>query len=363
MPFAPMRRALALMLALPLLPVLAGCAGAPPAAPSRLEPVLAAKFADYNGVVLVRSARQGAPLVRAYGAARFEDAAALAPDSRFMIGSVSKWITAVAVLRLADEGKLSLDQPITTWLPELPAASGAVTLRHLLSNTSGIPNGLGQAIKHDRSLETATLTPAAAAVRFGNGPLAFAPGGQFDYSVTNWLLVGGIVERATGEPFQQAIRRLVLQPAGALETGFADAAFATLPRAAIPYASTRAARKMMAAPPMVAASGTIYSTAADLLKIADAVYGPALLAPASRQQLLTVQHGPEEYALGGKVRRTGSGAAARVLAWEAGASGGFKTLLAYAPADGRAVILLNNTDMQQSEQASLALALFEAMDK
>lgn len=367
MPFAlllPLRRAL---LPLALLAFLPGCATAPPPAPP-VAAVLREQVAPgYNGVVLVRASRSSAPVVRAYGEARFEDTTKLAPDTRFMVGSVSKWITAVAVLRLAEEGKLSLDAPITTWLPELPASSSAVTLRHLLSNTSGIPNGLGQAIKRDRSPERLTITPAAAALQFGNGPLAFAPGAQFDYSVTNWLLVGGIVERATGEPFQQVIAGLVFQPAGVADTGFADDSFATLPRTAVAYGSMRAgthpSRKIMPTPPMVAASGTIYSTASDLLKIADAVYGTALLTPASRQQLLTVQHAPEEYALGGRVRQAGSGAQARVLAWESGVSGGYKTLLAYAPADGRAVVLLNNTDMQQSEQARLALALFEAMQQ
>lgn len=360
MPFALMRRAL---VPLALLAVLPGCALAPPPEPP-VAAVLREQVAPgYNGVVLVRASRSSAPLVRAYGEARFEDAAPLAPDARFMIGSVSKWITAVAVLRLVEEGKLSLDRPITTWLPELPASSSVVTLRHLLSNTSGIPNGLGQAIKRDRSPERLTITPSAAALQFGNGPLAFAPGAQFDYSVTNWLLVGGIVERATGESFQQTIARLVFQPAGAADTGFADETFASRPRAAVAYATTRATRKIMSTPPMVAASGTMYSTASDLLKMADAVYGTALLTPASRQQLLTVQHAPEEYALGGRVRQAGSGAQARVLAWEAGVSGGYKTLLAYAPLDGRAVVLLNNTDMQQSEQARLALALFAAMQK
>ena len=80
---------------------------------------------------------------------------------------------------------------------------------------------------------------------------------------------------------------------------------------------------------------------------------------ASRRALLTVQHAPEDYALGGRIKGVG----ARLFAWETGVSGGHKTLLAYAPADGRAVVLLNNTDMAQSEQARIGLALIAALEK
>jgi D-alanyl-D-alanine carboxypeptidase len=344
-------------LSLALLAALSACAVRPPAAlPAQL--LDAAIAPDYNGVVLVRTQRGAVPLVKAYGKAQFEAPSPVLPDTRFMVGSVSKWITAVAVLRLVELGKLDLDKPVTTWLPELPAASRAVTLRALLSNTSGIENGLGLAMKRDRSPTGLSISPLEGALKFGSGPVTFAPGSNFDYSVTNWLLVGGIVERATGEAFTRVVARLVFEPAGVRDTGFVDRDSAA-PRLAVAYDAARAARKVTPSPPMVAASGTIYSTAADLVKLADAVYGDALLSPASRRELLTVQYAAEEYALGGRVKQRPGGA----LAWETGVSGGYKTLLAYAPDSGRAVVLLNNTDMQQSEQASIAVALLDAMDK
>jgi len=359
MPSVSIRRRCLSLLGLAALSALCACAAIPP--PPALTPgMLDAHLAPgYNGVVLVRAGRATPPLVQAYGKAQFETPVALTAESRFMIGSVSKWITAVTVLRLVEQGKLALDRPITAWLPELPAASGAVTLRTLLSNTSGIENGLALAIKRDRSPERLTIAPLAAALRFGSGPLTFAPGTKFDYSVTNWLIVAGIVERVTGEAFTRTVTRLVLEPAAARDTGFADAQAAAMARMAIAYDATGTTRKMMPAPPMVAASGTLYSTAGDLVRIADAVYGSDLLSAASRRELLTVQHAPEDYALGGRIKGVG----ARVFAWETGVSGGHKTLLAYAPADGRAVVLLNNTDMAQSEQARIGLALLAALEK
>jgi D-alanyl-D-alanine carboxypeptidase len=365
MPLVPNRRR-CLSLALMGVPaVLAACAGVPPAAPA--APSAAALDAqigpDYSGVVLLRRHRNATPLVRAVGQAQFETGAPMTADTRFMVGSVSKWITAVTVLLLVEQGRLDLDKPVTTWLPELPASSRTVTLRHLLSNTSGIERGLSEALKRDPKVGELAIAPAEAALRFGAGPLMFAPGTRFDYSSTNWVLVAGIVERATGEPFMRTVSRLVFAPAGVRDTGFADAATPTLPRMAIGYNGDRKARKMVPSPPMAAAAGTVYSTAADLLKIADLVYGDRLLSAASRRELLTVQHAPEEYALGGRVKQLKDGSTLRALAWESGVSGGYKTLLAYAPDDGGAVVLLNNTDMAQSEQARIGLALLEAMQK
>jgi CubicO group peptidase (beta-lactamase class C family) len=355
-----MRRRLLPLFAAALL--VGGCASTPPQ--DRAGALAVGKFKPSlpDGVLLLRPARGSMQLVTAQGQARIEPPLANEARTRFPVGSISKWITTVAVLRLVDQGRIDLDRPITDYLPELPPESRAVTVRHLLSNTSGIPNGLAQALRQDRAAtEALRIAPLAGALRFGAGAPAFQPGTRFDYSFTNWVIVGGIVERVTGEPFQQAIERLVLRPSGVRDTGFADDAYEALPRAALAYAKDKSTRKMSAMPPMVAASGTIYSTAADLVAIADAVYAGDLLSKKARTELLTVQHAPEDYALGGRVREIGSGAARRSVAWESGVIGGFKTLLVYAPVDGAAVVVLNNTDMEQSEQAKLAEGLMDEL--
>ena len=342
---------------------LGGCAATPQADQAALA-IARLSTPAQDGVLLLRSARGGAQLVNAHGQARGGPGPAIANDARtrFLVGSISKWITTVAVLRLVDQGRIGLDRPVTAYLPELPPSSRIVTVRHLLSNTSGIPNGVAQALRENRAMvEGLTITPLEGALRYGAGAPGFEPGTRFDYSFTNWVIVGGIVERVTGEPFQQAVARLVLAPSGVRDTGFADAAWETTPHAALAYARDKSTRKMSALPPMVAASGTLYSTAADLVAIADAVYAGDLLSEQSRRELLTVQHAAEDYALGGRVRELGAGATRRTLVWNAGAIGGYKTLLAYAPVSGAAVVLLNNTDIEQAEQKQLAEALWEAL--
>jgi D-alanyl-D-alanine carboxypeptidase len=315
---------------------------------------------DYNGVVAVRAELNAPLLTRATGLAGRDPAIPNNNGSRFMIGSISKWISAVTVLRLVDLGKLDLDTPIARHLPELPSDNGAVTLRQLLSNRSGIPNGVSTALRKDPTIAQLDIGPVAGALRFGAEPLNAAPGEKWEYSYTNWVLVAAVVERANNKPFMDTVRELVLMPAHVHDTDFAASAGEVSDKMAEAYA-TSGARKVSPAPPMVAASGTLYSTAHDLVALADTVYFSKLLSDRARKELSNIQVATEDYALGGRVRSVNTGKGKRVLAWESGSSGGYKTLLAYDPLDGCAVVLLNNTDMEQSEQAAIAISLFGEM--
>jgi len=315
---------------------------------------------DYSGVVAVRKDARAPLVTHASGLALREEKQAITKDTRFLVGSISKWISAVAVLRLADMGTLDLDAPIARHLPELPAANGAVSLRQLMSNRSGIPNGLADALRKDRAVEKLEIGPVEAALRFGAGAPVSAPGERWDYSFTNWILVAAVVERATKKTFTEVVEELVLAPSGVRDTSFAATGYEDEVGMAVAYAGA-GARKSPAVPPMVAASGTLYSTARDLVALADSVYRTKLLSDKARKELSTVVVTSEDYALGGKVKTVATKKGARSLAWEAGAIGGYKTLLVYDPVDGGAVVLLNNTDMQQSEQAKIATALFNEM--
>jgi D-alanyl-D-alanine carboxypeptidase len=315
---------------------------------------------DYTGVAALRTNARSTMAVRATGLAAREAASNNTPGTRFLVGSATKWMTAVAVLRLVDLGKLDLDAPIARHLPELPPANGAVTLRQLLANHSGIPNGLSAAMRADPAIGKLTIGPVAAALRFGAGALDARPGEKWDYSITNWLLVAAVVERANGKPYTDTVTELVFAPAKVGDTGFATDGYADTAGTAVAYDQANA-RKTPTVPPMVAAGGIVYSTARDLVAIADTVYFTKLLSDQSRAELSTIQVADQAYALGGRVKTISTQRGERTLAWESGAIGGYKTLLAYDQHDGAAVVLLNNTDMQQSRQAQIANALFEAL--
>ncbi|HEX7947835.1 MAG TPA: serine hydrolase domain-containing protein, partial [Phenylobacterium sp.] len=173
-----------------------------------------AKSDPFYGVFLLG---QGArtDFARAYGMADIEAGRLATAGTRYGVASISKWFTAVAVLRLVEQGRLSLDAPITTWLKDYRADTGAkLTLRRLLSNTSGVPNGFINAVRADATLMTRQTSTAEAVRTHASGDLIFEPGARFDYSLTNWILVRAILEQAAGEPYEAAMRRLVLAPLG-----------------------------------------------------------------------------------------------------------------------------------------------------
>jgi D-alanyl-D-alanine carboxypeptidase len=167
---------------------------------------------SFSGVILV--AKGDDILVnRAYGLADHEWRAPNRTDTVFHLGSVGKMFTAAAILRLADAGKLSLDDPIAKWLPEYPHARAApITLRHLLTHSGGIGEWDGRQVKQE-------MTGAEAATTMTK-PLQFKPGERFNYSNAGFVLLGATIEKATGKSLAQATKALVFDPAGMTRTGF-----------------------------------------------------------------------------------------------------------------------------------------------
>jgi len=122
-------------------------------------------------------------------------------DDRFVLASVGKIFTAVAILQLAERGKLGIDDPVSNWIdPEIAAslALSGVTVRHLLTMTSGIEDYYTDDYLDEVLEEPAAQTPVNA-LRYAEGPRLFAPGTQFDYSNTNYLLLQLVLEQASGQ--------------------------------------------------------------------------------------------------------------------------------------------------------------------
>lgn len=320
---------------------------------------------DFNGVVLISDDARARPFVRAHGVANAESGVATTVQTRYQVGSISKWLTTLVVLRLVDEGQLTLDAPIGNWLPSLPPETAqGVTLRHLLSNTSGIPNGLMAAFRKDRSIVDQPMSTEQAALRFGSDALQAKPGERWDYSFTNWVLVRAVVERARGKSFEAVVDEQLIRPLRLSDTGIPKGtAFTDVPNAAIAYKALAPVpqRKMDSVPTYVAASGTFYSTAEDLRRAADAVYEGDYLSADSRTALSTILVSEQNYALGGRVKTISLAGRERQVAWETGAMGGFKTLLVHVPGDGKTVVILNNTDKSQSDLDNAAERFLQAM--
>lgn len=300
---------------------------------------------DFNGVALVGKGSQ-VEYVETFGVMDAESAKRLKRNSRFFVGSVSKWLTSIVVLRLVDEGKLALDEPILTYLPEYRADTGKqLTLRHLISHGSGLPNGLMDAAKKDPSIESETRSQAEAVTRYASGDLVFTPGTRFDYNITNWILVQAILERVSGQSYAQLAQRLVFKPLSMADSGIAAGEAGKVSNLALGYRSLepKVERRVYTLPNYIVTAGGFYSTAEDMLRLNHGALSGKLLSPASRKALLTLERPESAYALGGRVRTYETkGQAAQTVATNDGTSGAYRTVSWRVLDDGRTVIILSN---------------------
>src|SRR4051794_23248857 len=162
--------------------------------------------------VAVGILRDGQRELHGYGLASIETEQPVRPETLFQIGSISKVYTATLIMQLGEEGKVALDEPVSAYLPDLKLAEAqareTITLRHLLSHTSGL---FGDYFD-DFGLGDDALTRAIAT--FDTLRQQFAPGALWTYCNTGFALAGAIVERVTGQPFETAMRERLFKPLG-----------------------------------------------------------------------------------------------------------------------------------------------------
>jgi CubicO group peptidase (beta-lactamase class C family) len=189
----------------------------------------------------------------------------------FEIGSITKQFTAAAVLQLKERGKVALSDPLGKYLPQY-AAARAITLQQLLWQVSGIPDYTSSPDFDDS--KPASLDGVLAAIR--SRPLDFAPGSQWEYSNTNYYLLGEVVARVSGMPWQQYVRTNIFRPAGMEDSTFSEDEPHVADMATGYSQSGNGSGPIVAAGPMngwAGAAGDIVSTARDLAKWDAALFG------------------------------------------------------------------------------------------
>ena len=158
-----------------------------------------------SGAVVV--ARDGDVVLRkGYGSADRARGALVTSETPFFIGSLAKQFTAAATLRLAADGRLTLDDTLGAYFPEAPQEKRAITIRQLLAHTSGLPY-LPSAGLFGRGSRDSVMQEMLAE------PLAFAPGSRYEYSTPGYILLAGVIERASGLTYEQYMRRCSIAPA------------------------------------------------------------------------------------------------------------------------------------------------------
>ena len=218
-------------------------------------------------------------------------------QTRFQIASISKQFAAVAVLLLAERGALRLDESIARWFPDCPAQWQAITPHHLLTHTSGIGHWSdipGFVVSQPMDLEERLAL-------FQRAPLRTAPGAQWHYSSPGYLLVGHIVEHASGQPYATFLTEQVLTPLDLTSTSAGPVP---------PGADTASGHRDGQPVPtwdlaMMAGTGDVWSTVGDLARYTIAINSGALLSSDSRQArqarhtpLADQSAGPDEVVLG-----------------------------------------------------------------
>ena len=310
-----------------------------------------------------------------YGEANYEQDRPLKLDSRFRLASISKQFTATAILRLQDEGRLRISDPVCKWIQPCPKAWEPVRISHLLSHTSGIPDLMARPGWGMRRTTPATLAELTEdSKRFG---LQFAPGTKVRYDNAGFNLAAAIVEKASGRPYDAYMRETFFGPLGMKDSGLdldggdhgVIMGYANFPAglAAQPNANTS----------IVAGAGAVYSTLDDLLVWQRALHRGALLKPFSYQQMLA-DHAPADTPKErGRPRRDwGYGIFSNRLGdqvrpsfqdrqiYHTGSWGGFRNLMLYQPeADVTVIVLSNNYHLRDQVFLISQQAMAEALGR
>jgi CubicO group peptidase (beta-lactamase class C family) len=243
------------------------------------------KANQFSGSILV--ARDGKVLVsKGYAMANLEYEAPNTPQTRFRLGSITKQFTATAIMMLEERGKLNVQDSVCKYVTDCPATWQAVTIRHLLSHTSGIPNFTSFPDYIKTMTQPTTMDSLIA--RFKDKPLDFQPGEQWRYSNSGYVLLGHIIEKLSGKSYEAFLQENIFDPLKMTNTGY-DSPARIIKNRAAGYetkgeAMVNASYLDMTIPH---AAGALYSTVEDLYLWDQALYTEKLISKKSFDAMFT----------------------------------------------------------------------------
>lgn len=301
---------------------------------SFLDPLL--RTNNFSGTVLVAKG-DAIVFAKGYGEASIEHHVRNTPQTAFQIASVSKPFTSAAIMLLAEQGKIDLHAPLTAVLPGYPHGQ-KLTIHHLLTHTSGIPN-VNDFDDYDE-LQRRPHRPAELVALFKDKPLGFEPGARYSYSNSNYNLLALVIEKASGQDFGTFLKETIFAKLGLDRTGHRGSAAQIVPAAATGYAPAGATGLERAAYvdwTVKTGNGSLYSDAAGVARFMRAVHSGRLLAPQS--VAATFKPHTPNVGYGWFVTRANG----REIHHSNGRSPGFAAQADYYVADGVSVVVLANT--------------------
>lgn len=316
---------------------------------------------DYDGAVpgaCVLVVRDGAAVVRrCYGLTDLEHGSANTPSTNFRLASVSKQFTAASILLLAEDGKLSLDDRARHWLPSLPAAADDVTIRQLLTHTSGL-------VDYEDVMDPADTRQVhdvdVLHLLNGQDRTYFPPGSDYRYSNSGYALLALVVERASGRRYAEFLRQRIFGPLGmngtlAYEAGVSDVANRAY---GYSYENGRWQRTDQSTTSAVLGDGGIYSSIDDLARWDAALYDQRLLKSESLRQAFapaTRTDDPSvEYGFGWRI--TGDSL------WHSGETIGFRNVIVRYPQRRLTVVVLTNRSDPEPYEMARKIAVLAMQD-
>ena len=316
---------------------------------SKIEDLMAlyAEYGQFNGSVLV--AEDGEVVYKnGFGKANMEWDIPNESDTKHRLGSITKQFTAVLILQLVEEGKLKLDDPVSTYLPDYPKASGdKVNLHQLLTHSSGIPNYTSFPNffnEHSRN----PYKSVEFIGKFQDLDLEFEPGEKFAYSNSGYFLLGVIIEKVTGKSYEENLQERIFDPLNMKDSGF-DHHEVILKKRASGYQKrgdsySNAPYLDMSIP---YAAGSLYSTVEDLYLWDRALAANKLLSKENKDLMFVghISSGNGAYGYGWGTNKMAMGASqdSLVVVGHGGGINGFNTLIDRVPANQDLIVLLNNT--------------------
>ena len=341
------------LLALAWLPFTAAAAQTPAPHQSQIDALMSRYAGDVPGASLL-VVKDGKPVIeRGYGYANLEKHIKAGPETNYRLASVTKQFTAASILLLKQDGKLELSDPIRKYLPELPASDEKITIENLLTHTSGlvdyedlIPPGTTEQVSDNDVLRLLSATPKT----------YFAPGTAYRYSNSGYVLLGLVVERASGISLPLYLQQRIFRPLHMDHTLLYERGGPDVADRAYGYSEengswTRTDQSVTSA---TRGDGGIYSSIDDLAKWDAALYDDRLLSDASRKLAFSphvkVTGEPYEASYGYGWRITGD------TVWHSGESIGFRNVIVRWPQRHLTVILLSNRNDPEPYRTALAIA-------
>ena len=294
---------------------------------------------SFTGAVLV--ARNDEILLsQGYGWANWEKQIPNAPQTKFRIGSVTKQFTAMAILILQAEGRINVQEQICRYIPDCPAAWQEITIHHLLTHTSGIPNFTG--FRNYREMKASPSTPEQTMARFKDISLDFKPGEKWRYSNSGYIVLGYIIEQASGQSYEMYLQQKIFEPLQMTSTGYDhnDGSLAT----GYTGAKTRWKKADYIDMSIPFAAGALFSTIEDLYRWDQALYTEQIVS----QELLDLMFNPhaeiprtdDHYGYGWMIGKIGN----HQVISHGGGIDGFLTEIRRFPDDKVTIIILSNRD-------------------